>query len=138
MKLFIFLMACALLAGCTKSSTDSLKQANTAPASLMYGFAKKSDAHLVVQHDSSFAGDKCRIRVAIDKEPAADIDAGGVAQFGITIGSHSLEAIPLEGCQKVQMQRVNITVKAGDALIKRIDMAGINSIELSNVETLIR
>ncbi|XVJ50110.1 hypothetical protein ACDZ94_26880 (plasmid) [Pseudomonas sp. UBT] len=130
MKLFIFLVAFVMLVGCASSPIDRIEAADTVPSARLYGFAKKSDAHLIILHDSSIAGVSCPIRVLIDGKPAADINVGEVAHFGITIGSHSLTALPLEGCPKFPMQKINIAVKAGDALIKRIDTAGINSFEL--------
>jgi hypothetical protein len=130
MKHFIFLVAFALLAGCTTSALHSPEEADTVPTSRLYGFTKKSDAHLVVVRDSSLSDESCTIRLLIDGESAADLNRGEVAHFGVTIGTHRLLTLPLEGCPSTQMQEVKITVKAGDTLIKRIDGTGIDSIAL--------
>jgi hypothetical protein len=60
------------------------------------------------------------------KEESRSVDVNLlVAKLLCLIGAHRLSARSLEGCAYYFMQEVRITVKAGDALIKRIDKSGI-------------
>ena len=112
---------------CKSAATP--KETTTVASSRIYGFVKKSDAHLVISGAASI-GSGCRICLSIDGKPAADFFPAEVAHFGLTIGSHSPTARTSEGCSKQWTQQVRVSVKAGDALIMRIDNAGLIRVEL--------
>ena len=129
MKSFIFLVAVAAIAGCVKLPQYSPDQADLVPTPRLYGFTKRSDAHLVVVRDESDDG-RCTIRLSIDGRPAADFESGEVAHFGLTMGVHWLSALPAQGCSDLLIKNVKIAVKTGDALIMRIDETGMGSVTI--------
>lgn len=105
------------MTGCTTLPNPG--NAAYAPTERTYGFTRKSDAHLVVLRTS--LDNACAVRFSIDGTPAADLFAGEIAHFGVTIGVHSLSARPAEGCANHWTRTVKIAVKAGDALIIYVD-----------------
>jgi hypothetical protein len=123
MKNFIFLAAFISLAGCASSAAEYNEGAGRVPSSRLYGFTDKSDAQLVVVHGAAVR-DICTIRFFIDGKPGADLTAGEVAYLSVTVGSHRLSMRPLEGCANSRADHVNVQLKAGDALISRIDETG--------------
>lgn len=127
MKYVIFLLAFAFIAGCKSAPVP--EGATTVPQHRLWGFTKKSDAHLVVLGTNSLGSD-CNIRISIDKKPAADVLAAEVAHFGLTIGSHTLSASTSGRCSRRWMHKISVSVKSGDALIIRIEKAGITQAEL--------
>jgi hypothetical protein len=128
MKKFIFLMVIASLSACT-STPKLTENGDPVPPSRLYGYSKKSDAQLVVIHDSVLEGG-CMIRLSIDGKPAADFFNGEIAYFGLTMGTHKLVARPLTKCKKSELSEEAINVKAGDALLRRIAGTTIQSIPL--------
>lgn len=121
MKYVTFFLTLILLAGC--KSVPAPEETTTVPQMRLWSATKRSDAHLVVIGEASLGGD-CTIRISIDGKPAADFVGAEVAHFGLTIGSHSLLLRASAGCSKIRTQEAKISVKAGDALIMRIDKAG--------------
>jgi outer membrane biogenesis lipoprotein LolB len=129
MKYFIFLVAFALIAACSVSSKSSPDTLNRVPRERLYAFTKKSDAHLVVINNFQPL-EKCTIRLWIDGRPAADFAQKEAADFGLTFGAHKILTLPLEGCIGGRMHETKINVKAGDALIQRIDEMSIKPVSL--------
>lgn len=119
MKTFVLLMILIELLGCARVQQFPTDSGNVASASRMYGFTKRSDAQLVVMYESIDVA--CMLRISIDGKPAADMEVGESAQFGMTIGAHRLVALPLDGCANRQIQEAKINVKAGDAILRRVD-----------------
>ncbi|MCL5230635.1 hypothetical protein [Pseudomonas nunensis] len=130
MKYSIFLVAFALMAACSTSSKSSPDTLSRVPLERQYALTKKSDAHLVVINDPLPVEKKCTIRLWIDGRPAADFAQKEAADFGLTFGVHKLLTLPLEGCIGGRMRETKINVKAGDALIQRIDEMSINPVSL--------
>ncbi|MDR0191939.1 hypothetical protein RCO22_23620 [Pseudomonas yamanorum] len=126
MRYVIFLAALTLMAGCKTPPNPG--DITNAPPERVYGFTRKSDAQLVVLRTSLDNG--CAIRLSIDGTPAADIIAGEIAHFGVTIGAHSLSARSTEGCANHWTRKVRVGVKAGDALIIYIDKADHDQVSL--------
>jgi hypothetical protein len=126
MKYIILLAVLTLMAGC-KTPPDPGDTTNV-PPERVYGFTRKSDAHLVVLRTS--LENRCTVRLSIDETPAADIFAGEIAHFGVTIGAHSLSARSTEGCAEHWARSIKIGVKAGDALIISIDKADLDQVSL--------
>lgn len=95
MRTIILLVVCASLMGCSQAAKIP-EEFDSVPPSRLYGFTKKSDAQLVVLHDST--GVNCTIRFFIDGKHAADFESGEKAHFGMTIGTHRIAALTLDGC----------------------------------------
>lgn len=129
MKSIIFLAAVAAISGCVQLSHYSPDQADLVPTSRLYGFTNRSDAHLVVVRDESDDG-QCTIHFFIDGTPAADFEAGEVANFGLTMGWHRLSALPAQGCSDLLIKNIKIAVKTGDALIMYINEKGWGSVPI--------
>ena len=127
MRYVTFLLALALVASCKSAAIP--EETTTVAPTRIYGFAKKSDAHLVILGAASLKKG-CMIRLSIDGKPAGDIFPAEVAHFGLTIGAHSISARPIDGCVRNCMREARISVKAGDALIMRIDNAGLTPVKL--------
>jgi hypothetical protein len=127
MKYVTFLLTLSLIAGCKAPAVPD--ETTTVPPARLWGFTKKSDANLVVLGASSLRNG-CTIHISIDEKPAAIFFAAEVAHFGLTIGSHTLTARTSEGCFKQWTQEVRVKVKSGDALIVRIDKAGLLRVAL--------
>lgn len=126
MRYVTFLLALALVASCKSAAIP--EETTTVAPTRIYGFAKKSDAHLVIL--GTGLKNDCTIRLSIDGKPAADFLSAEVAHFGLTIGAHSISARLIEGCVRSCMREARISVKAGDALIMRIDNAGLTPVKL--------
>ena len=124
MKSIIFLAVCASLMGCSQAAKTP-EEFDSAPPSRVYGFTKKSDAQLIVIHNSTEVN--CAIRLSIDGKHAADLEAGEKAHFGVTIGTHKIAALPLNGCVNPRTQQEKIYVNAGDALLRRIGDSNIDA-----------
>lgn len=129
MKSFIFLAAVAAISGCVQLPHFSPNQADLVPASRLYGFTKRSDAHVVVVRDESDDG-RCTVHFSIDGRPAADFEAGEVADFGLTMGVHRLSALPAQGCSDLLIKNIKIAVKIGDALIMHINGLDLVSVAI--------
>jgi hypothetical protein len=128
-RFFIFLAAVVAMAGCVQVRQYSPDQAGLVPTLRLYGFTKRSDAHLVVVRDESADG-RCTIRFSIDGRAAADFQSGELAHFGLTMGVHWLSALPDQGCSDLLIKNVKIAVKTGDAVIMRIDGTGLRSVPI--------
>ncbi|MDR0189472.1 hypothetical protein RCO22_11035 [Pseudomonas yamanorum] len=126
MRYIILLAVLTLMVGC-KTPPDPGDTTNV-PPERVYGFTRKSDAHLVVLRTSSENG--CTVRLSIDETPAADIFAGEIVHFGVTIGAHTLSAQSAKGCANYWTRKVRLGVKAGDALIIYIDKADPDQVSL--------
>lgn len=122
MKCVIFLLTLTLMAGCQTPSDP--EETTTVPQARLFGFTETADAHLVVLAETPFGRD-CGIHISIDKKPAADFYGAEVAHFGLTFGLHTLLARTSQGCSKQWTYKVGLSVKSGDALIMRIDKAGV-------------
>ncbi|WP_159812296.1 hypothetical protein [Pseudomonas sp. 18058] len=73
---------------------------------------------------------RCTIHFSIDGRPAADFEAGEVANFGLTMGVHRLSALPAQGCSDLLIKNIKIAVKTGDALIMHINDLGLFSVAI--------
>lgn len=129
MRFFIFLAAVAVTVGCVQVRQHSPEQAELVPTSRLYGFTKRSDAHLVVMLAESDDG-RCTIRFSIDGSPAADFHSGEIAHFGLTMGVHRLSAFPDQGCSYLLTKNVKVAVKTGDAVILHIEKTKISSVPM--------
>lgn len=127
MKCVTFLLILALTASCT--TTPAPEDITNVPQERLFGFTKTSDGHLVILAGASLGSD-CTVRVSIDEKPAARFFGAEVAHFGLTFGSHTLSARTSDQCFVQWAQEISISVKAGDALIIRIDKAGLVRTEL--------
>lgn len=127
MRYVTFLLTLALMAGCKTASVA--EETTNVPQERLFGFTKSADAHLVILAASSL-GNNCAVRISIDEKPAADYFGAEVANFGLTFGSHTLSARTSQGCSRQWTQEIRVSVKAGDALIIRIDKAGLIRTEL--------
>lgn len=128
MKKFIFLVALASLFGCTPIQTSD-EGADPVPASRIYNYSKKSDAQLVVLLKSKLNA-VCKVSFLIDGNPAADFQAGEIASFGVTFGTHSLEIRPSASCTGLKPSSTTIKMKSGDALMVVITLSAIESVNL--------
>jgi len=127
MRYVTFFLTLALIAGCKTAPVP--EEITTVPQERLFGFTKTSDTYLVILAATSLGND-CAIRISIDEKPAADFFGAEVAHFGLTFGSHTLLARTSEGCSRQWTQEIRVSVKAGDALIMRIDKAGLIRTEL--------